>query len=74
MIDVQNLLRARNARIILAALLIGGGAMGFAPYVLNDVSTQAAINAPLIRLTAAADGTVADLPANGLKWRRDDEG
>lgn len=73
MIDVQNLLRARNARIILAALLIGGGAMGFAPYVLNDVSTQAAINAPLIRLTAAADGTVADLPVNGRFFDRTTE-
>ncbi|WP_375197670.1 HlyD family efflux transporter periplasmic adaptor subunit [Sphingobium sp.] len=70
MIDVQNVLRARNARIILATLLIGGGAMGFAPYVLNDVSTEAAINAPLIRLTAAADGTVADLPANGRLFDR----
>lgn len=62
---VQKLLRARKTRILLAVSLIGGGAMGFAPYVLNDVSTRAAINAPLIRLTAAADGTVADLPANG---------
>lgn len=70
MISVQKLLRARNARIILAAGLIGTGAMGFAPYVLNDVSTQAAINAPLIRLTAAADGTVAALPDNGRYFDR----
>lgn len=70
MINLQNLLRARKARIILAAVLIGGGAMGFAPYMLNDISTQAAINAPLIRLTAAADGTVADLPANGRLFDR----
>ncbi|WP_313805461.1 HlyD family efflux transporter periplasmic adaptor subunit [Sphingobium sp.] len=73
MIDIQNLLRARKTRIIVAAVLIGGGAMGFAPYMLNDVSTQAAINAPLIRLTAAADGTVADLPANGRYFDRTTE-
>lgn len=63
--NVQRILRARTARVLLVVGLIGGGAMGFAPYVLNDVSTQAAVNAPLIRLTAAVDGTVADLPANG---------
>ena len=73
MISVQTLLRARKARIILAATLIGTGAMGFAPYVLNDVSTQAAINAPLIRLTAAADGTVPDLPVNGRYFDRSTE-
>jgi len=65
MIDIQKLIRARGTRIALAAGLIGTGAMGFAPYVFNDVSTQAAVNAPLIRLTAAADGTVAALPDNG---------
>ena len=65
MIDIQKLIRARGTRIALAAGLIGTGAMGFAPYVFNDVSTQAAVNAPLIRLTAAADGTVAALPDTG---------
>ncbi len=47
--------------------------MGFVPYVLNDVSTQAAINAPLIRLTAAADGTVAELPQTGQYYARQTE-
>lgn len=73
MASVQQILRARHARILLAAGLIGIGAMGFAPYVLNDVSTQATINAPLIRLTAAADGTVADLPANNRYFDRTTE-
>lgn len=65
MIQVEKILRARRTRIVLAIALLSTGAMGFAPYVFNDVSTQAAINAPLIRLTAAADGTVAQLPADG---------
>lgn len=62
---VENILRARSTRVALAVVLLGTGAVGFAPYVFNDVSTQAAINAPIIRLTAAADGTVASLPADG---------
>ena len=62
---VENILRARSTRVALAVVLLGTGAVGFAPYVFNDVSTQAAINAPIIRLTAAADGTVAALPADG---------
>lgn len=33
----------------LAVFLIAAGTLGFAPYVLNDISTQAAINAPLTR-------------------------
>jgi multidrug resistance efflux pump len=65
MIALQTLARSRSVRVTLAALLIATGAMGFVPYVLNDVSTQASINAPLIRLTAAADGTVAELPQAG---------
>ena len=64
-INVQNFVRARSTRLVLAASLIALGAIGFAPYVFNDVSTQAAINAPLIRLSAPVDGTVADLPADG---------
>lgn len=70
MINLQKLLRARSTRIVLAGTLIGTGAMGFAPYVFNDISTQAAINAPLIRLTAASDGTVAALPDNGRYFDR----
>ncbi len=64
-VNVQNFVRARSTRIVLAASLIAIGAIGFAPYVFNNVSTQAAINAPLIRLAAPVDGTVAELPANG---------
>jgi multidrug resistance efflux pump len=70
MIAIQSLARSRSLRVTLAALLIATGAMGFVPYVLNDVSTQASINAPLIRLTAAADGTVADLPQSGQYFAR----
>ncbi|MBO9669494.1 MAG: HlyD family efflux transporter periplasmic adaptor subunit [Sphingobium sp.] len=70
MIALQSLARSRRIRVTLAALLIATGAMGFVPYVLNDVSTQASINAPLIRLTAAADGTVADLPQTGSYFAR----
>jgi multidrug resistance efflux pump len=61
----QKIVRSRLMRIVLAASLFATGAWGFAPYVFTDVSTRAAINAPLIRLTAASDGTVADLPADG---------
>lgn len=64
-VNVQSFLRARSTRLVLAVSLIAIGAIGFAPYVFNNVSTQAAINAPLIRLSAPVDGTVADLPANG---------
>lgn len=67
---LETFLRARGTRVALAVCLLGTGAMGFAPYVLNDVSTQAAINAPLIRLTAAADGTVANLPVDGQYFNR----
>jgi multidrug resistance efflux pump len=65
MSTLQDIARSRKVRVSLAVLLIATGAMGFVPYVLNDISTQAAINAPLIRLTATADGTVAELPAGG---------
>lgn len=65
MMWLQKIVRARRVRLALAVSLCATGIWGFAPYVLNDVSTQAAVNAPIIRLTAAADGTVADLPDNG---------
>lgn len=70
---LQTIIRARSTRIVLASGLIALGVMGFAPYVFNDVSTEAAINAPLIRLTAAADGTVANLPANGQYFAKPTE-
>lgn len=70
MINLQHILRARFTRVALAGALIAGGAIGFAPYMLNNVSTQAAINAPLIRLTAAADGTVPALPGNGYYFAK----
>lgn len=62
---IQKIVRARSVRIALVVCLLATGAWGFAPYVLSDVSTQAAINAPLIRLTAAMGGTVAALPDDG---------
>lgn len=67
---IQKVVRARSTRIALGISLLGLGAMGFAPYVFNDVSTQAAVNAPLIRLTAAADGTVSRLPQSGQYFGR----
>ncbi len=69
MTDLQTVARSRNVRIALAVALITLGAMGFMPYVFNTVSTQASVNAPLIRLTAAVDGTVADLPESGHFYR-----
>lgn len=41
------------------------GGWSFAPYVMGDVSTRAAVNAPVIRLTAVVEGTVPELPAVG---------
>lgn len=67
---LQDIARSRNARAALALFLIAAGTLGFAPYVLNDISTQAAINAPLIHLTAATEGTVADLPNPGQYFAR----
>ncbi|MBB4632916.1 HlyD family efflux transporter periplasmic adaptor subunit [Sphingosinicella soli] len=69
-INAQSFLRARSTRLVLAASLIAISAIGFAPYVFNNVSTQAAINAPLIRLAAPVDGTVAELPADGRYFAR----
>ncbi len=70
MIGLQTILRARYTRVGLAAGLIAAGTYGFSPYVLNDVSTRAAINAPIIRLMASTDGTVADLPEDGQYFAR----
>lgn len=70
MIALQSIARSRGVRVTLAAVLIATGAMGFVPYMLNDISTQASINAPLIRLTASADGTVAELPQAGRYYAR----
>lgn len=67
---LQTLLRARYTRVGLATGLIAAGTYGFSPYVLNDVSTRAAINAPIIRLMASTDGTVADLPEDGQYFAR----
>lgn len=65
MASIQQICRSRTVRVALAGTLIVLGAMEFAPYIFNHVSTQAAINAPLIRLNAASDGTVATLPPSG---------
>ncbi|MBN8829874.1 MAG: HlyD family efflux transporter periplasmic adaptor subunit [Sphingomonadales bacterium] len=73
MSTLQDIARSRKVRVSLAVVLIATGAMGFVPYVFNDISTQAAINAPLIRLTATADGTVAELPPSGRYFARPTE-
>lgn len=65
MISFQRFARSRITRLALVGSLFTTAAYGFQPYLFNDVSTQAAINAPLIRLTAATNGTVAELPQDG---------
>lgn len=62
---LEQIARSRRARIALVSALTLFGAWSFAPYVLAEVSTQAAVNAPIVRLTAAVDGTVAALPMVG---------
>lgn len=70
MTSLQTVARSRGARIALAVSLVALGGMGFMPYVFNTISTQAEINAPLIRLTAPVDGTVADLPESGAYFAK----
>lgn len=62
---IESFARSRRARIALVSGLVVFGAWSFSPYVLAEVSTQATVNAPVVRLTAAVDGTVALLPAAG---------
>lgn len=70
---IQSVFRARIPRVVLAVSLVAMGTLGFAPYMFNNVSTQAAINAPLIRLTAATDGVVANLPQDGQYFAKPTE-
>ena len=63
--QLEALLRSRRLRLALGLMIGAGGLWAFAPYVLMDVATQAAVNAPLIRVSAPADGTVGALPAVG---------
>lgn len=62
---LETILRSRRLRLALGLLIGAGGLWAFAPYVLMDVATQAAVNAPLVRVSAPADGTVGSLPAVG---------
>lgn len=62
---LETLLRSRRLRLALGLLIGAGGLWAFSPYVLTDVATQAAVNAPLIRVSAPVDGTVGALPAIG---------
>lgn len=57
--------RSRPVRVALIIALATFGGWSFAPYVMGDVSTRAAVNAPIIRLTAVVEGTVPELPAVG---------
>ena len=57
--------RSRRVRLALVAGLAGLGVWAFAPYAAGDVATEAAINAPLVRIAAPIDGTVGALPPRG---------
>ncbi|MCA3254456.1 MAG: hypothetical protein INF91_02435, partial [Alphaproteobacteria bacterium] len=57
--------RSRRARLALVTALSAFGVWAFAPHVFSDISTEASVNAPLIRITAPVDGRVAELPALG---------
>lgn len=65
MLRLEDVARSRLARVMLIGSLAAFGAWSFAPYVVSDISTRAAVNAPIIRLTAAVDGTVPMLPTVG---------
>ena len=62
---VEAAVRSRPMRLALVAGLTGLGVWAFAPYAAGDVATEAAINAPLVRVAAPIDGTVGALPARG---------
>lgn len=62
---LEGIIRSRPARVLLILSLAVFGAWSFAPYMIGDVSTRAAVNAPIIRLTAVVDGTVPKLPPVG---------
>lgn len=68
--SLEAIVRSRRVRIVLVGALVFFGAWSFAPYVLAEVSTQAAVNAPIVRLTAAVDGTVSALPPAGRYFNR----
>ena len=63
---LEGIIRSRPARVLLILSLAVFGGWSFAPYMMGDVSTRAAVNAPIIRLTAVVDGTVPKLPPVGL--------
>ncbi len=62
---LEGIARSRPVRVALIISLATFGGWSFAPYVMGDVSTRAAVNAPIIRLTAVVEGTVPELPAVG---------
>ena len=62
---LEGVARSRPVRVALIVSLATFGGWSFAPYVMGDVSTRAAVNAPVIRLTAVVEGTVPELPAVG---------
>lgn len=62
---LEGIIRSRPARAVLILSLAVFGAWSFSPYMMGDVSTRAAVNAPIIRLTAVVDGTVPRLPPVG---------
>lgn len=63
---VEQTVRSTRFRLLIAGSLAAAGVWAFAPYAVNDIATQAAINAPLVRLVAPADGTVGALPQEGM--------
>ena len=66
--------RLRSLRILLAVALLIAAAFAFAPQLLNRISTSAAINTDMLRLTAPMNGLASpDLPDPGRRVRRGEE-
>ena len=62
----EDVLRSRQLRVALAAVLATAGLWAFAPYILTEVGGEAFVNAPLIRIASPIAGLAGtDLPAPG---------
>lgn len=63
---LETFVRSRQARVAVAGFLAATGLWAFAPYALNDVGSEAYVNAPLTRIVSPIAGITNDrLPAIG---------